>query len=196
MKTLKDPGQVLEIMSRKLDELHKRFPETDWKEAARISGQEDAIGSIAFHIRHAIEDHGYFGVEDMACVYEYVADAKENAHEYSNPRDTWLMKGGAEGAAWAMKEIEKRNGGGTMTDEEWNERIAKEKKARADAVELLCQSLQVAGVPLWSLEIVERGVSDCMVKATFEWGERWANISMDAPHTALWDILRQIPELR
>lgn len=64
------------------------------------------------------------------------------------------------------------------------------------AVGLLCQSLQVAGVPLYSLEIVERGAGDCMVKATFEWGERWADISMDAPHTALWDILRQIPELR
>ena len=42
-----------------------------------------------------------------------------------------------------------------MTDEEWSERIAKEKKARADAVALLCQSLQVAGVPLYSLEIVD-----------------------------------------
>lgn len=83
-----------------------------------------------------------------------------------------------------------------MTDEEWSERIAKEKKARADAVALLCQSLQVAGVPLYSLEIVERGASDRLVKATFTWGERWADISMDAPHTALWDILRQIPELR
>lgn len=82
-----------------------------------------------------------------------------------------------------------------MTDEEWSERIAKEKKARADAVALLCQALQKAGVPLLSLKIIEDG-SDCMVKATFEWGERWANISMDAPHTALWDILRQIPELR
>ena len=82
-----------------------------------------------------------------------------------------------------------------MTDEEWSERIAKEKKARAEAVGLLCQSLQVAGVPLYSLEIVERG-SDRLVKATFTWGERWADISMDAPHTALWDILRQIPELR
>ena len=81
-----------------------------------------------------------------------------------------------------------------MTDEEWSERIAKEKKARAEAVALPCQALQKAGVPLLSLEIVERG-GDCMVKATFEfeWGERWANISMDAPHTALWDILRQIP---
>lgn len=83
-----------------------------------------------------------------------------------------------------------------MTDEEWSERIAKEKKARAEAIALLCQALQKAGVPLISLEIFDRGASDCMVKATFEWGERWANISTDAPQTALWDILRQIPELR
>lgn len=83
-----------------------------------------------------------------------------------------------------------------MTNKEWSERIAKEKKARAEAVALLCQALQAAGVPLISLEIFDCGDSDCMVKATFEWGERWANISMDAPQTALWDILRQIPELR
>mgnify|MGYP006928633926 FL=1 len=82
-----------------------------------------------------------------------------------------------------------------MTDEEWSESIAKEKKARAEAVALLCRALQKAGVPLLSLKIIERG-SDRTVKATFEWGVRYANISMDAPHTALWDILRQIPELR
>lgn len=82
-----------------------------------------------------------------------------------------------------------------MTQEEWSERIAKEKKAREDAIALLCRALQKAGVPLYSLEIFEDG-SDRRVKATFTWGERWANISMDAPHTALWDILRQIPELR
>ena len=82
-----------------------------------------------------------------------------------------------------------------MTNKEWNERIAKEKKAREDAIGLLCQALQKAGVPLYSLEIIERD-SDRRVKATFEWGERWANISLDAPHTALWDIMRQIPEFR
>ena len=82
-----------------------------------------------------------------------------------------------------------------MMDEEWSEIIAKEKKARRDAVGLLCQALQKAGVPLYSLEIIERG-SDRTVKATFEWGVRYANISMGAPHTALWDIMRQIPELR
>lgn len=58
-----------------------------------------------------------------------------------------------------------------MTDEEWSKRIAKEKKARADAVALLCRALQAAGVPLLSLKILEDG-SDRLVKATFTWGER------------------------
>lgn len=53
-----------------------------------------------------------------------------------------------------------------MTDEEWNERIAKDKKARADAVALLCRALQAAGVPLLSLKIIEDG-SDCTVEAIF-----------------------------
>lgn len=83
-----------------------------------------------------------------------------------------------------------------MTDEEREKKIVDEKKARADAVALLCQALQKAGVPLISLEIFDRGANDCMVKATFEWGEKWADISRETPHTALWDILRQIPELR
>ena len=108
MKVLKDPGQALQIINRKLNELHKKFDEADEKEATETSGQESAIIRIAGYIRYAVEDHGYFGVEDMARVYEYVDDAKENAHEYRNPRDTWFMKGRAEGAAWAMKEIEKR----------------------------------------------------------------------------------------
>lgn len=108
MKVLKDPDQVLQIMDRKLDELHKRYIEADGKEATEIGGQEAGIIRIARHIRHAVEDHGYFGVEDMACVYEYVDDAKEKDHEYRNPRDAWFMKGLAKGAAWAMQEIEKR----------------------------------------------------------------------------------------
>lgn len=50
-----------------------------------------------------------------------------------------------------------------MTDKEWSERIAEEKKARAEAIALLCQALQKAGAPLLSLEIVDRGEGDiCM----------------------------------
>lgn len=108
MKALKNLGQVLEIMSRKLNELRKKFDEADGEEASEISGQEVAIIDIAGDIRHALEDHGYFGAEDMACVYEYVDDAKEKDHEYRNPRDTWFMKGLAKRAAWVLKEIEKR----------------------------------------------------------------------------------------
>ena len=108
MKVLKDPNQVLRIMRAKLNELRKKFDEADGEEASEISGQEVAIIDIAGHIRHAIEDHGYFGVEDMACVYEYVDDAKEKDHEYRNPRDTWFMKGLAKGAAWACVGLEDR----------------------------------------------------------------------------------------
>lgn len=108
MKVLKNQGQVLQIINRKLNELRKKFDEADGEEASEISGQEVAIIDIAGHIRHAIEDHGYFGVEDMACVYEYVDDAKGKDHEYRNPRDTWFMKGLAKRAAWALQEIEKR----------------------------------------------------------------------------------------
>lgn len=107
MKVLKDPDQVLQIMNRKLDELRKKYVEADGKEATEIGGQEAAIIRIARHIHHAIEDHGYFGVDDIAWVYEYVDDAKEKDHEYRNPRDTWFMKGLAKRAAWAMQEIEK-----------------------------------------------------------------------------------------
>ena len=108
MKVLKDPDQVLQIMNRKLNELRKKFDEADGEEASEISGQEVAIIDIAGNIRHALEDHGYFGVEDMACVYEYVDDAKEKDHEYRNPRDTWFMKGLAKGAAWACVGLEDR----------------------------------------------------------------------------------------
>ena len=108
MKVLKDPGQALQIINRKLNELRKKFDEADGEEASEISGQEVAIIDIAGDIRHALEDHGYFGVEDMECVYEYVDDAKEKDHEYRNPRATWLMKGLAKRAAWACAKLEDR----------------------------------------------------------------------------------------
>ena len=111
MKVLKDADKVLHIMDAKMDELHKKFVEADEKKATEIGGQEAAIIRIARHIRHAIEDYGYLGVEEMAWVYNYVDDAERGANEYHrNPRDTWFMKGLAKGAAWALKEIEKRMG--------------------------------------------------------------------------------------
>lgn len=109
MKVLKDPGQVLEIMIRKLNKLREKFDEADGEEASEISGQEVAISSIAEHIRRAIEDHGCFGAEDIARVYDYVDNAEGEANKYHrNPRDTWFMEGLAKGATWARARIEYR----------------------------------------------------------------------------------------
>lgn len=108
MKVLKDLSQVLQIMNRKLNELRKKFDEAAGEEASEISGQEVSIICVKNHIRCAIEYHHRFDESDMAGVYKYAADTKRSACEYSNPRDTWFMKGRAEGAAWSLKEIEKR----------------------------------------------------------------------------------------
>ena len=99
-------------MDAKLDELHesrKRFPMLPGKEVAEIYGQETAIIRIAAYIRLAIKHHGCFGSGDMACIYIYADDAKEEAKKYySNPRVTWFVKGLAEGAAWACVGLEVR----------------------------------------------------------------------------------------
>lgn len=108
MKVLKDPDRVLRVMDAKLDELHERYDKATGEEAAEISGQEVSIICVKNHIRCAIEYHHRFDESDMAGVYKYAADTKRSAREYSNPRDTWFMKGRAEGAAWALQEIEKR----------------------------------------------------------------------------------------
>lgn len=109
MKVLKDAGQVLHIMNRKLDELHKKFKETDDElEEAEIYGQKTSIISVRNRIRCAIEYRHRFDESDMAGVYEYAADTKRSAREYSDPWDTWYMKGRAEGAAWACVGLEDR----------------------------------------------------------------------------------------
>lgn len=108
MKVLKDADQVLHIMDAKLDELYERYDKATGEEAAEISGKDVAIIKIAGHIRYAIKRHGYFGVEDMACIDKYVDNDKKEDHEYRNTTDTWFMKGIAKGAVWALKEIEKR----------------------------------------------------------------------------------------
>ena len=112
MKILKDPGHVLHVLDDKLDKLRKsrkRCIDVDGKEATEISGQETAIIRIAVYICHAIKYYGCFKSEDMACVYKYADDAKEEANKYyRNPRVAWFMKGLAEGAAWACVGLEVR----------------------------------------------------------------------------------------
>lgn len=67
------------------------------------------VPSIAAYIRYAIKDHGCFGEEAMARVYDYVDGTEEEANKYyHNPLVTWFAKGLAKGAAWACVGLEAR----------------------------------------------------------------------------------------
>ena len=73
--------------------------------------------------------------------------------------------------------------------------IERGRKQRQDVMDALAGVLQLAGVPVKKMEVV-RTEYDTIVKVTFPWGERKANITFDSIPTAVWDVLKQIPELR
>lgn len=66
-----------------------------------------------------------------------------------------------------------------------------------EGIRLLCGALQGAGVDLKDMEIIDLDGGERLVKVSFGWGDvKYANITMDNPQAAMWDVLRQIPELR
>lgn len=66
-----------------------------------------------------------------------------------------------------------------------------------EGIRLLCSALKGAGVDLEDMEVIELEGSERLVKVTFGWkGVKYANITMDNPQAAMWDVMRQIPELR
>ena len=70
-----------------------------------------------------------------------------------------------------------------------------EKERLYQAMDLLCQALKMAGTHVQSMEIVGEA-GDRQVKVVLPWKTYYADITMDSPKTALWDVLRQIPEIR
>jgi hypothetical protein len=73
--------------------------------------------------------------------------------------------------------------------------IERGRKQRQDVMDALAGVLQLAGVPVKKMEVV-RTEYDTLVEVTFPWGMRKANITFDSIPTAVWDVLKQIPELR
>ena len=66
-----------------------------------------------------------------------------------------------------------------------------------EGIRLLCGALQGAGVDVKDMEIIALDGGERLVKVTFGWdGVKYANITMDNPQAAMWDVMRQIPELR
>ncbi len=65
------------------------------------------------------------------------------------------------------------------------------------ALELLFLALKLGGAPIYVWWISETDYGDRLVKVRLTGGkERVANITADSIPTAIWDIMKQIPELR
>ncbi len=78
----------------------------------------------------------------------------------------------------------------------WKE-INEEAEQRRNALALLRVVLQVAGVPLKSLEVVETGTDDRYVKCVFNDGmAKMADITADSTPLAIWDVLNQVSRLQ
>ena len=77
-------------------------------------------------------------------------------------------------------------------------RMDKEAEQRRNAISLFRVALQVAGVPLKSMEVVETGTDDRLVVVTLKNDTSYyiANITGDSVPMAIWDTLKQIPALR
>ena len=69
------------------------------------------------------------------------------------------------------------------------------KGATRAAISLLIEALKIAGMDVKGFAIIENG-EDKVVEMKLPWGSEYANITMDNARTAIWDVLKQIPELR
>ena len=109
MKVLKDPDDLILAMHRKKLEYERAIDDADDVARAKAAGCAIAV----FHVLMLVSATTFsrdFTEADMERPREY-ADLRERvAEQYGDREDVeaWLARGRAEGAAWALKEIEKR----------------------------------------------------------------------------------------
>ena len=71
-----------------------------------------------------------------------------------------------------------------------------EKSKREVAFFHLQRALSAAGCNVKEFEEVEMNTGERIIIAHFPYGDKYANITADSAPAALWDVLRQIPDLR
>ncbi len=72
-----------------------------------------------------------------------------------------------------------------------------EATVRITAMQMLFAALKIGGAPIDGFRMIETGYGDRLIKVNLTGGsERTANITADSIPTAIWDIMKQIPELR
>lgn len=109
MKVLKDPASLFWAMNRKECEYQRGIDDISGVVRAKAVGRAIAVLRISILVGSITLDRD-FTEADMERVREY-ADRKERVAERYDDRENveaWLARGHVEGAAWALKEIEKR----------------------------------------------------------------------------------------
>lgn len=109
MKVLKDPYDLFRAMNRKVHECQQVIGNASDVARAKAAGRATAVLRISILVDLITLDRD-FTEADMERVREY-ADRKERvAKRYGDLEnvEAWIARGCVEGAAWALKEIEKR----------------------------------------------------------------------------------------
>lgn len=111
MKVLKDADDLFLAMNRKRQEYGRIVSNSSGQGAVEAMGQAIAYHEIVIMVGSIILDHN-FTEYDLKRVRDYVAHAEKRLKLYEDfsgcDCEAWLTRGRAEGAAWALKEIEKR----------------------------------------------------------------------------------------
>ena len=111
MKILKDPDDLFRAMNRKRQEYGRIVSNSSGQGATEAMGQVDANHEILIMVGSIILDRN-FTEHDLKRVRDYIAHAEKRLKSYENfsgcDCEQWFTRGRVEGAAWALKEIEKR----------------------------------------------------------------------------------------
>ena len=62
-------------------------------------------------------------------------------------------------------------------------------------IALLLEAVKITGLDVKGFDILQED-SKRIVEVKFPWGSEYANITIDNARAAIWDVLKQIPELR
>lgn len=111
MKVLKDGFDLFLAMNRKEGEYQRAIDDASDVARAKAVGNAMAVLHISILVGSITFDRD-FTEADMESPREY-ADREERVAERYDDRENveaWIARGRAEGAAWALQEIEKRMG--------------------------------------------------------------------------------------
>ncbi len=113
MKVLKDEDDLFLAMNRKRSEYGRIVSNSSGQGRAEAMGQAIANHEIVIMVGSIILDRN-FTEYDLKRVRDYIAHAEKRLKSYENflgcDCEPWFTRGRVEGAAWALKEIEKRMG--------------------------------------------------------------------------------------